>query len=109
MMGQSDVPVRLVLVLVCNDVDDCMTCRPSWWSVPLTVDSILLLDCVLVTFATLVVLGRGGEFNFNFKNGLFGPLNITTAIIKKGPVILISASCDLDSCPFNLTVLLASS
>ena len=53
MMDRSDVLVRLVLVLVGDDVDDCMTCRPSWLSALLTVDSILLLDRVLVTFATL--------------------------------------------------------
>ena len=57
MMVRSDVLVRLMLVLVCDDVDDCMTCRPSWLFVPLTVDSILLLDRVQFTFATLVLLG----------------------------------------------------
>ena len=31
-------------------------------------------------------------FNFNLKNGLFGPFNITIAIIKKGPVILLCLS-----------------
>ena len=39
MMGRSDVLVRLMSVLVGDDIDDCMTCRPSWLSVPLTVDS----------------------------------------------------------------------
>ena len=56
MMGQSDVLVRLMMVLVGDDVDDCVTCRPFWLSVPLTVDSILLLDRVLVTFFTLMLL-----------------------------------------------------
>ena len=44
MMGRSDVLVTLMLVLIGDDVDDCVTCRPFWLSVPLTVDSILLLD-----------------------------------------------------------------
>ena len=51
MMGRSDVLMRLVLVLASDDVDGCMTGRPSRWSVSLTVDSILLLDRVLFSFA----------------------------------------------------------
>ena len=55
MMGRSAVLMRLVLVLVCDGIDCCVTCQPSCWSVPLTVDSILLLDRIRFTFATLVV------------------------------------------------------
>ena len=57
MMGRIDVLMRLVLVLACDDIDCCVTCRPSRLSVPLTVDSILLLDRVQFMFATLVLLG----------------------------------------------------
>ena len=47
------------MVLVGDDVDDCVTCRPFWLSVPLTVDSFLLLDRVLVAFVTLMLrVGR---------------------------------------------------
>ena len=55
MMGQSDVLVRLMMVLAGDGVDNCVTCRPSWLSVPLTVVSILLLDRVLVAFVTLML------------------------------------------------------
>ena len=55
MMGRSDVLVRLMMVLVGDDVDDCVTCQPFWLSVPLTVVSILLLDRVLVGFVTLML------------------------------------------------------
>ena len=40
MMGRSDVLIRLVLVLACDDIDCCVTGQPSCLSVPLTVNSI---------------------------------------------------------------------
>ena len=61
MIDPRDVSMRLVSILADGVVDGCMSWRPSFMSVPLTVDSILLSDRVPLTLTTLLLRdGRSG-------------------------------------------------